>query len=84
MFLEILHYAGLFHYINHIRNIIRVTENVICHIRRWMSKTKLFRATKWPPDFARLNSNCIIIYYNYFGMTVTTDYIPNILVPNIL
>ena len=49
-----------------------------------MSKTKLFRATKWPPDFARLNSNCIIIYYNYFGMTVTTDYIPNILVPNIL
>ena len=77
------HGADEFDYIYHIRNIIRVTENVIYHIRRCL-KLDCFTPTKWPPDFARLNNNFIIIYNNYFGMTVKTEYIPNILVPNIL
>jgi len=41
-------------------------------------------STKWPPDYARLINNCVIIYNNNFGMTVTIVYIPIILLPNIL
>ena len=53
-------------------------ENVIYHIRR------CFMSTKWPPDFARLINNCIIIYNNNSGMTVKTVYIPILLIQNIL
>ena len=51
------------YYIYHIRNIIRVTENVINRIRRCL-KLDCFRSTKWPPDLSRLINNCIIIYNN--------------------
>ena len=47
-----------------------------------MSKTRLFRATQWPPYFDWLNNNFIIIYHTYSGMTVKTEYIPTILVLN--
>ena len=53
-------------------------ENVIYHIRR------CFMSTKWPPDFARLINNCIIIYNNNSGMTVKTVYIQTNVLPNIL
>ena len=86
MFLAILHnkhYAGSFHYIYHIRNIIRITENVIYHVRRWL-KLECFTSTKWPPDLARFINNCNIIYNNNSGMTVKTVFIPIILLSNIL
>jgi len=86
MLLAILHSqhgADWFYYIYHIRNIIRVTENVIYHIRRCLI-SDCFTSTKWPPDFARLINNCIIIYKNNSGMTVQPVYIPIILLPNIL
>ena len=67
----------------HIRNIIRVTENVIYHIRRCL-KLDCFASTKWPPDLAWLINNCIIIFNNNSGMTIKTVYIPIILLPNIL
>jgi len=37
-----------------------------------MSKTRLFHINISHQDFARLNNNFIIIYHNYFGMTVKT------------
>jgi len=86
MLLAILHSqygADYFYYIYHIRNFIRVTENVIYHIRRRL-KLDCFTSTKWPPEFARLINNCIIIYNNNSGMTVKTVYISIILLPNIL
>ena len=55
----------------------------IYHIRRCRNLA-LFFVQKWPPDFAWLINNFIIIYHNYSGMTVKTVYIPIILVPNIL
>ena len=58
-------------------------ENVIYHIRKCL-KLDCFTSTKWPPDFARLNNNFIIIYHYYFGMTFKTEYIPITLVSNIL
>ena len=72
--LQSQHGAGSFYYIYHTRNIIRVKENVVYHIRRCL-KLDCFTSTKWPPDFALLNSNFIIIYHNYFGMTVKTEYL---------
>ena len=41
-------------------------------------------STKWPPDYARLINNCVIIYNNNSGMTVKNVYIPIILLPNIV
>jgi len=67
--LQSKHGADEFYYIYHIRNIIRVTENVIYHIRRYQ-KLDCLTSTKWPPDFARLNNNFISIYHNYFGMSL--------------
>jgi len=81
--LQSQHGADKFYYIYHIRNIIRVTENVIYHIRRCI-KWDCFTSTKWPPDFARLINNRNIIYNNNSGMTVKTVYITIILLPNIL
>jgi len=63
MLLAILHSkhgVDSFYYIYHIRHIIRVTENVICHIRRCL-KLDCLTSTKWPPGFAQLINNCIII-----------------------
>ena len=55
-------------------------ENVIYHTRRCL-KLDCFTSTKWPPDFAWLINNFIIIYHNYSGMTVKAVYIP-IIIPN--
>ena len=71
------------YYIYHIRNFIRVTENVINRIRRCL-KLDCFTSTKWQPDLSRLMNNCNIIYNNYSGMSVNTVIIPIILFPNIL
>jgi len=79
--LQSKHGADYFYYIDHIRNIIRVTENVIYHIRR-CPKLDCFTSTQWPPYFARFINNCIIIYNNNSVMTVKTVYIPIILLPN--
>ena len=81
--LQSKHGADSFYYIYHIRKIIRVTENVIYHIWRCLI-LDCFTSTKWPPDFARLINNCIIIYNNNSGMTAKTMYITIILLPNIL
>ena len=74
--LQSQHGAGSFYYIYHTRNIIRVKENVVYHIRRCL-KLDCFTSTKWPPDFARLINNFIIIYHNNSRMTVKAVYIPN-------
>ena len=81
--LQSQHGADKFYYIYHIRNFIRVTENVINHIWRCL-KLDCFTSTQWRPDFARLINNCIIIYNKNSGMTVKTVYIPICLLPNIL
>jgi len=80
--LQSQHGADYFYYIYHIRNIIRVTENVIYHIR--CLKLDCFTSTKWLPDFTQLINYCIIIYNNNSGMTVKTVYIQINLLPNIL
>ena len=81
--LQSQHGVDSFYYIYDIMNIIRVTENVIYHI--WIClKLDCFTSTKWPPAFARLVNNCIVIYSNNSWDTVKTVYIPISLIPQIL
>ena len=70
----------------HIRNNIRVTENVIYHIRRCLKLDRftVSRQQNGRQIFSRLINSCMIIYNNNSGMTIKTVYIPILLPPNIL